>query len=150
MTWTNLPWCFGDHCFFWQKRFHLFDSDKLNILDGKGKITNTINQESNTTQPCIIFMRLDKYLTRRPITTLCLTRKPKQRECFIVHVMHTSSPFWRSDESHYVIQEFLCRFQDIPKLAYTFRHFVKTVTTCRSLQSIFPRQFVFIHLHRSQ
>ena len=39
-----------------------------------------------------------------------------------------SSLFWRSDESHYVIQEFLCHFQDIPKLAYAIRHFVITVT----------------------
>ena len=39
-----------------------------------------------------------------------------------------SSPFWRCDESHYVIQEFLCHFQDIPKLAYAIRHFVKPVT----------------------
>ena len=41
---------------------------------------------------------------------------------------YKSSPFWGSEESHYVIQEFLCDFQDIPKLAYEIRHFVKTVT----------------------
>ena len=33
------------------------------------------------------------------------------------------------------MQEFHCHFQDIPKLAYAIRHFIKTVTTSSAVQS---------------